>query len=342
MSFLDQPPALRAFRELFLAGRGLDVPRVRLAELPHWVSPVRAALPDGTRCDDWSAWVAPSYFYGFSSPGDPATVAAAVTAGADAGADCVLLPVVADPRPALAAGFVCVPWFFEAIYEVREDPAADLRASVGNKRAREVARLGERFTEAYRTRVVQADELRADPSLLDAFDRLHRLNLEKYGHRFNFYHRSVLDVLLRSELGDAATILFVDDLRTGGVVGTALGLLSADRREFADLVGGIDESQRRPGQNVYIGQTRALVRWGAELGVRRFLLGRGNEAQKIGLGANQIRTLYNCVLPLRQERDELVALAGAMTRRLSAGAAALVTSHHRDVTLPSIHEGVRP
>jgi hypothetical protein len=348
----------RLFALLYGTG-GAEAP-VRLGDVIHW----RAGL-DGCGLNDLSlnrstAYVPSGYFYRAhtSAPSEP-EVAAALRTAATRGADWVLYPTVRDEddtRALTASGFVALPWFVEAEYRVRHGLDADLRAQLGPGRHRELLRLVRRADERFFTTVTEGHDALTEAGVLESFDRVHRLNLLKYGHGANHFSADITHALADSPLG-SRLCLFRRHLRQGGdVVQAVLALIEDGGEAVHLLVQGIDHGRVPPGQNLYATSLYEIFRWGVRRGITVFNLGRGAERVKLNLGANAFHLLANHLGSVSitgtgsarreawEEDDEPARLRRASRRRLDIVCDGLREAVHRRgvvdlVRLPSSRNG---
>jgi hypothetical protein len=337
VSFFHSLAAQEVFRAMFCRAHGRAEAVAKLADVPHWVAPIHAHLPGGSGIEGRAAFLPAGYFYSMSTPVDPGAVEAAPGRALALDADCVLYPVVGDAgfvERLRSDGYVCIPWFFESSYVARDGLDADLRASCGAQQAREIRRLAQRYDEVYEARIVRGAEI--GTAELDEFDRLHRMNLAKYHHGFNFYDRAVLAHLLASELGAGLILYLTAERHTRRVVHGLLALIDPAESELVALVLGSDAGAQRAGQNLYVATQYTLLEWAEQRGVRRVSFGRGNQRQKVRLGANTVTLLHNGVKLLRGEADlapTVAAMTAWMRRELSA--LSELVGEHRAVTLPT-------
>jgi Acetyltransferase (GNAT) domain len=316
------------YRTLFCQMYGKPRPVVALSEIIHWWAIVRELGLGHLAINQQTAYVADGYFYAvhLSQPKQRQVKWAFAEARAHS-ADWVLFPVVRPDPPAAAlgtAGFQAVPWFVEAEYRVRAGVDDDLCAQLGKLRYRDLRRLVRRADEEYTHQILSGEEL-ADAKTLMTFDRLHQMNLEKYGHRHNHLSLPALRVLLESPLGGRLR-LFLRRPRAGGdPVQAALGLLDGSGRTMTLLAQSINRDAVLPRQNLYKAYFYQTYQWGVANGVEVFSLGRGAELKKLDMGANTFYRLDNHIAPLRQQgtadlailRDRLTASFADLYERIT-------------------------
>jgi hypothetical protein len=315
------------YRALFCTLHRSAAPVASLGQIPHWLGPARAALGRASDLERCRALVPSGCFYALSTPApSDIEVESALAEARDADAHAVLVPVIraGDDTAALAArAFRAIPWFLEASYDVSAGVETDLRVQLGGRKWRDLRKVARNYERDF------ALEVHAGPAIAESvreeFDRLHRLNLAKYGHAMNFYDREVVGCLLGSPLGAQVRVV-VSRRRSDGCAAQAL-LALAGADEMHLLVQGIDPAIVPPGQNLYRALVFLLFLAGAEAGVRRFHLGRGSEGLKLSLGANRFHRLDNHLwIDARAPAEwaaELDALAGAMSARAATAITAL-------------------
>ena len=304
----------------------LDRPVVPLGTIIHWRA-IATALGMERPFTDQSALVTADYFYQPHSPvPSAADLDAALTADTDAA--WILVPVL---RPSAAAwelaerGFVDLPWFVEAEYRVRDGVDQDLRAQLGSDRYRTLRRMVRRVGEHYAWQAYTGESL--TPDVWRSFDRLHRLNIERYGHSRNHFGGAVLNVLSTSPLAHSLCV-FRFERRTDGVpVQAVLAIRDGDHVRL--LVGGIDHATVPSAHNLYAAGYYATYQWGATHGIRVFNLGRGAPIDKLNAGANHFELLSNHLAPagsqdshdVRELRTRCLAAGRTMAEELGRRAA---------------------
>jgi hypothetical protein len=299
----------KAFCQLYRVRR----PCVPLGDIMHWRA-VIDALGVGSHLDHDLAYVPSGYFYQTHTPAP--TRSEVDMACRDArwqGARWVLYPVVRQPAAAASAelgGAVELPWFVSAEYRVRRGVDEDLRAQLGGARFREIARLARRAAGQVTWHASTGDPA---PDVLASFDRLHRLNLDRYGHQHNHFSLPILAELIRSPLRDNLCIFWHRQVRGGDPVQAVLALWSREAGRLHLLVQGIDHARAAPAVNLYATMLYRIFGWGAANGVRRFDLGRGAHTAKLNLGANWFGVVSNLLLPLAAgaERGDITGLRKA-------------------------------
>lgn len=313
------------YRQLFEALYGRLLPQ--LGDIIHW----RAAIDDLGLSDlslnRATAYLPSGYFVRTHTRApDAAHVTAALREAADNGAVWTLYPCVRDhddTRALAAAGFTRLPWFIEAEYRVRDGLDADLRAQLGPRRHRELLRLVRRADEQFDTTVVggQQNPIRAES--VDAFDRLHRLNIAKYGHGVNHFSAAIVGLLLNSPLAPRLRLFQRHPRRGGEAIQAVLALVDERRSAAHLLVHGIDHARVPPGQNLYATSLYGIFRWGLGRGITTFNLGRGADEVKLNLGANAFHPLANHLAATHRYRtgrdSELARLEHETRRRLDLG-----------------------
>ncbi|WBB75659.1 GNAT family N-acetyltransferase [Micromonospora sp. WMMD1128] len=272
-------------------------PAVPLSRIIHWRAVTADVGMQDDDCNLGTAFVPAGHFYEMHIP-----VPADERRRADrerarrAGADWLLYPQIrttGDTAALAVDGFLDLPWFIEAQYRVRAGVDDDLRAHLGNSRYRDLRRLVRRAAGEYDYRVLDGAEAAADPAALKDFDRLHALNLAKYGHRYNHLSATALDLVLDSPLRDRMRLFLRQSRADGATVQVVLCFLDPTGTELTILAQGIDPALVSPGQNVYRAAFYELYRWGEDHGVGAFSLGRGNEVKKLDVGANTYHLLAN-------------------------------------------------
>ncbi|MEV5651910.1 GNAT family N-acetyltransferase [Nocardia sp. NPDC052254] len=265
---------------------------VPLGRIMHWRS-VIAALGVGPVLGGDAAMVTRGYFYQpHTACPAPAEVRFDRSVAESVSASWLMYPVVRAGESAVLAdaGYASLPWFLEAEFVRSDDVDHDLRDLLGGTRFRELRRLGRRADEHFAWEVRAGTEIDAD-ALAD-FDRLHRLNLTKYGHGTNHFALPILRDLTESVVREHIRLFRYR--RPGGE--SVQAVLAMHRPESATLdllVQGIDHAVVSSSHNLYAAAIHRIYRWGAERGVRRFGLGRGAEQAKLGLGANRFHIVAN-------------------------------------------------
>jgi CelD/BcsL family acetyltransferase involved in cellulose biosynthesis len=305
-------PDTGIYRDLFCQMYGVDAPVVTLGEIIHWWRIVCDAGLDHLPINKEVGYVPDGYFYATHVPVPTASVVAEAIAQAHHHhADWILYPVIraAEPSRALReAGFVAVPWFVEAEYHLRAGVDADLRALLGKNRHGDMRRASRRAAELYRYEVLRADEI--DDAVLARFDRLHRINLDKYHHRHNHLSRAAVRAMLDSPLGAGLRLFLRFPHRGGEPVQAGLHLIDPTAGPAMSFVAqGIDRSAVPAGQNLYKAWFYDMYRWGADHGVTVFTLGRGAELNKFDMGANVFHLLDNHLAPTNGRADDAFTLA---------------------------------
>lgn len=309
-----------AFRDLFCVAQRSAVPVAPFDRLAHWMSPARALVEGGHAYADAPVFVPAGYFYQLSASAPKADeIDQSLAAAREHGAAYVMYPCVrhdADRGALVGRGFQPFPWFIESSCLRSGDLEAQMRAQLGSDRFRQIRRSLRRYHDDYETEIVVGQ---AAAALVHEFDQLHQRNLEKYGHRVNFYERAVLDRMFASSLGDNTFLFFSRDRRTATRVQGLLGLLDHAKQRVQLLVAGIDRSAVRPGHNVYLSAIFALYAWGEANGFSLFDLGRGKQLDKVRLGANRFRLLFNYVRGVdRPLHEDLVVVQEAARRKAEA------------------------
>ena len=319
------------YRTLFCQMYGVRSPAVVLGEIIHWWAIVRdAGLADLT-INKQTGYVPDGYFYTthVEVPSDRA-VCVALTDAARHDADWVLYPVVRavdHPEGMRNAGFMAVPWFVEAEYRVREGVDRDLRAQLGKNRHGDLRRASRRAAERYRCEVFGPEQISEES--LAAFDRLHQINLGKYGHKHNHLSLAALRLILASPLGAGVRLLLRYPRDGGTPVQAGLNLLDEAGRTMAFVAQGIDRDgvPTGEGQNLYKAWFYDMYQWGTEHGVDTFALGRGAELNKLDVGGNTFYLLENHLAPTRSaDTDEVKALRTRLTLQFSDVRAQLTES----------------
>lgn len=304
-------------------------PVVRLGQIMHW-SAVTNGFGLSDPVEQHPALVADGYFYRpHTPPPGQGTIETELARGATHGARWLLYPVVREHNAADLAdqGFTGLPWFLEAEFEVERDVDHDLRVLLGGARLRGLLRLVRRAAESFDWEVAAGAAV--DAAVLASFDRLHRLNLARYGHTHNHFSAPILADLAASPLG-ARLCVFRHRHRAGGQPAQAvLALHHPDSGELELLVQGIDHASVERGHNLYAAALYRIYRWGAARGVHRFNLGRGAQLTKLNLGANRFHLVSNQLAPIGGARAGLGPLRRAARAALEPAVAELRTAVER-------------
>jgi CelD/BcsL family acetyltransferase involved in cellulose biosynthesis len=314
----------KAFCQLYRVRR----PCVPLGDIIHWRA-VIDALGVGSHLDRDLAYVPSGYFYQTHTQAPTRSEMDGACRDAHRyGARWVLYPVVRQPAAAADAesgGAVELPWFVSAEYEVRRGVDEDLRDQLGGARTREIARLSRRAAGQV---TWDASTGEPAPDVLAAFDRLHRLNLERYGHRHNHFARPILAELIRSPLRDDLCVFRHVPAGGGDPVQAVLALWSREEALLHLQVQGIDHARVAPAVNLYATMLYRIFGWGVANGIRRFDLGRGAYAAKLNLGANRFQVVSNLLIPVAPgaEPDDLTELRKAAAHAVDAAVDQLRTT----------------
>jgi hypothetical protein len=341
------------YRRLFEQLYQTNGDTVRLGKIMHWNAVMRDLDRSGLRLNQELAYLPRGYFYGSHTPA-PGTSEIETDAGAALanGAHWLLYPAVRHPAPALnRTGFVDLPWFIATNYHVRSGLATDLRAQLGGRRHRELRRHIRLADEHFPSTVCYGRSALSEPGVMASFDRLHQLNLKKYGHRRNHYDSAALEVLLTSGLGDRLGVLLRHPRAGGPAVAATLFLDEPDGTCMHLLVQGIDHDVVQTGHNLYAASVLDLLEWGTGREIGLFDLGKSAETTKLGLGANSFHLLWNHLVPVADWthrtglRTELDDLRAAATARMRASLAALQAKVHRRgvahlIDLPLLPDGM--
>ncbi|NJP89874.1 GNAT family N-acetyltransferase [Nonomuraea sp. FMUSA5-5] len=306
------------YRDLFCQMYGVAAPAVVLGEMIHWWAIVREAGLGDQKLHRQTAYVPAGYFYAthVDAP-DARTVREARERAADLATDWVLYPVVkaADDTGALrAAGFTPIPWFVGADYRVREGVDEDLRGQLGKNRHGDLRRAARRAAERYDLELVSFPDITEEHLLL--FDRLHRLNLRKYGHQHNHLSLPALRAMLRTPLGAGLFLYLRRPLEGGPPVQAGLNLVEDGGRTMSFVAQGIDHAVVPSSQNLYKAWFYEMFQRGAGMGVDTFVLGRGAELNKLDMGANTFYLLENHLGPVG---DRETGEVERLRQRLRAG-----------------------
>lgn len=281
----------RAWRRLYDTPAG-DVP---LGRIVHWRAVVDT-LGIGAGLDHDRALVTRGFFY---QPHTAIPGLADLRADRDAarrlGARWVLYPVLRlDAADELADhGATLLPWFLEADYVPAGEVDRDLRTLLGGARFRDLRRLVRRADEHYTWEVFTGTDI--DDEVLVSFDRLHRMNLAKYGHRHNHFALPILRDLAASALGDRLCV-FRRRGSGGAPVQAVLALRGSHLDTLDVLVHGIDHATVPSAQNLYATALYRIYHWGQAHGIHRFALGRDAERVKLDLGANRFHVVANALI----------------------------------------------
>ncbi|MFI6367617.1 GNAT family N-acetyltransferase [Nocardia sp. NPDC050630] len=287
---------------------------VPLGEILHWRAVVEALGIESTAD---ATLLTGGYFYRphTSAPSESELDAARHEAAAG-GARWLLYPVVRDDDAGQVLArhdFVDLPWFIEAEFVAADDIDHDLRKLLGGTRFRELRRLVRRADEQFEWDVVTGSAI--DEDILMAFDRLHRMNLAKYGHTRNHFALPILRNLAKSSLGERMCV-FLHRRRDGTPVQAVLALHHPESNTVEALVQGIDHAALPAAQNLYATALYRIYHWGSAHGVNRFNLGRGAQLTKLKLGANRFHVVSN----------HIGSVAGTPTREFDAVRAAAQAS----------------
>jgi hypothetical protein len=269
-----------------------DVP---LGRIMHWRAVV-AALGVGAALDSDRTLVTRGFFYQpHTTPPELAELRADRCAAARLGARWLLYPVVrtSEARELAEHGGTLLPWFLEAEYVPTDEVDRDLRNLLGGARFRELRRLVRRADEHYTWEACTGSDI--DDEVLNSFDRLHHMNLAKYGHRHNHFAMPILHDLTASALRDRLCV-FRHRGFGGETVHAVLALRGRESDTLDVLVHGIDHVRVPPAQNLYATGLYRIYRWGVAHGIRRFALGRGAERVKLDLGANRFHVVANALI----------------------------------------------
>lgn len=325
VSYIHDRQDDEVFRRVFSLLYGTGGPIARLGDIIHWRAGVESLGLGGLSLNSAMAFVPNGYFYRAYTPAPSAAeIAKAHQEAAEWEAAWTLYPAVRDQddtRALTAAGFMALPWFIEAEYRVRDNLDTDLRAQLGASRHREILRLVRRADEQFVTTMTQGREALIDVGALESFDRLHQLNLAKYGHGTNHFSAAILRILIDSPLGPQLCVI-QRRRHDGATVQAVLALVDDGNATVHLLVHGIDHARVPPGQNLYATSLYEIFRWGLQRGIATFNLGRGAEHVKLNLGANVFHVLANhlarvCVQVRRESRAdaELISLREVARRR---------------------------
>ncbi|MEU1986030.1 GNAT family N-acetyltransferase [Nocardia sp. NPDC019395] len=293
---------------------------VPLGTIMHWRS-VAGGLGVVTSLDHDTALVSRGYFYRpHTPPPDAVDLEADRRAAAAAEAEWLLYPVIrtGDTGALGASGHPGLPWFVEAEFVPTGDIDRDLRTVLGGTRFRDLRRLVRRSDEHFVWEVTRGEQI--DDGTLVEFDRLHQLNLAKYGHRHNHFALPILRGLAASGLRERLCV-FGHRTRTGIPVQAALAVHYPESATLEILVHGIDHAAVPSSQNLYAATMYRIYRWGQAHGIGRFNLGRGAERVKLDLGANRFHVVANYLVPASGATtpdpvvDRLAAAARTATTR---------------------------
>jgi hypothetical protein len=331
MSMSGPEIADAVWRKAFCQLYRVSQPRVPLGDIMHWRA-VIGALGVGSHLDHDLAYVPSGYFYQTHTPAPTRSdVDLACRDARRNGARWVLYPVVPQPPAAAYAesgGAVELPWFVSAEYEVRSGVDEDLRDQLGGARTREIARLARRAAGQF---TWQASTGEPAPDVLASFDRLHRLNLDRYGHRHNHFAQPILAELIRSPLRDDLCIFRHLPAGGGDPVQAVLALRSPEEALLHLQVQGIDHARVAPAVNLYATMLYRIFGWGVANGIRRFDLGRGAHAAKLNLGANRFQVVSNLLVPVAPDAEpsDLTRLRKAAAHAIDAATDELRTTVRR-------------
>jgi hypothetical protein len=297
--FVQQPVALRAFRDLFTSLYGLREPVLPLCKVLQWYDGVRRFGAADHELHTVPTAVVGGWFYNTSTPAptQPA-VAEWLTEARRAGVEQVVIPAVrraATDSVLERSGFVGVPWSIEAECTLESGLDAHLRRQLGRDRHEGIRRIARRAEQRFHARYYFASELRQHPALIDTVARLHGCNVRKYEHAANFFSAPLLRQLLDSPIGDHLLVGVRYDAGTGSPVQTSISLLDRSSRQLYWLAVGIDHDQVSPQVNLFVADYYGVAALAHEHGIRTINLGRGNPVQKRRLGANRFYVVQNWV-----------------------------------------------
>ncbi|MFE9500634.1 GNAT family N-acetyltransferase [Streptomyces collinus] len=310
-------------RKLFGILYKTDSSVARLNDIIHWRAVTQALGLAHMSLNDDYAEVTPGYFYAAHStaPALPQNTGQ-LPAVAGEKATWLLYPALRqEMHRKLFGDNLGLPWFIESEYRVLSGVDVDLKQQLGSKRFRGLLRGVRLSNDMYTLSVACGQqEIMGSEGAVDAFDRLHRMNLTKYGHKRNHFSREILEVLLASPLGPNCT-LFLRAPRHGGAAVQAM-LALRHGAELHLLVQGIDHYRVPSSHNLYSALMYLTYAWGVESGITTFNLGRGNESSKLNLGANVFYPLLNHLLPRYSTsgvlNSELYGLHLAAKERINA------------------------
>ncbi|MEO7261932.1 MAG: GNAT family N-acetyltransferase [Jatrophihabitantaceae bacterium] len=297
--FVQQPVALRAFRDLFTSLYGLREPVLPLRDVLQWYDGVRRFGAADHELHTIPTAVVGGWFYNTSTPAPTHPAVAEWVAEAHrAGVGQVLIPAVrqaATDSVLDGSGFVGMPWSIEAECAFESGLDAHLRRQLGRDRHDGIRRIVRRVEQRFHARHYFASELRQHPTLIDTVARLHGCNVRKYEHAANFYSAPLLRQLLDSAIGDHLLVCVRYDAENGSPVQTSISLLDRSSRQLYWLAVGIDHDQVSPDVNLFVADYHGVAALALEHGIRTINLGRGNPTQKRRLGANRFHVLQNWV-----------------------------------------------
>lgn len=313
------------FRRLFCALYGSAEPNVALGRIIHWANVAHGLSASTTALDDCVAHVPSGYFYAPQTAAPvPDQVPSLIEQGGDARADVTLIPVVDRAKAATLrdAKFIELPWFVESRFISEGDVHASLRAQLGGDRYRRLRKQARKADAEYAFSIHWGESAKA---WIPTFDRLHRQNLAKYGHRSNHFAPSLVEMLFDSPLGARVGIALQTVRATGEAVQACLLAHDDHARMISLIVHGIDHDRVPRDQNLYASTIYDVYCWGAERGVRVFSLGRGAPNVKASLGANVFRPLANYVFPHQpQWTPQLLQLRALAEAAMQATMASLL------------------
>ncbi|MDC0677421.1 MULTISPECIES: hypothetical protein [Sorangium] len=316
-TLLESELALGVFEALFVRLYELSGPALPLQQIMHWVRRFQVDCP---AVDHERTLVFGGYFYNFSSVAPSADAIAEARARARAlGAAQLLVPTVrrTSDRAALRdAGFLALPWFIEAIVDLRDGVDAALAERLSLHQRKELARLVRRAEETYDLVFLEGEEALRDPAAMREVARLHGMNIEKYGHARNFYDEGTLAAIAASALGPHLLLCLRRERATGEAVQASVNFIDRTRGQLFQMVQGIDRARVPGGQNLYIAETLQMYRLAERAGLREVHLGRGGHPAKRKLGANRFRLLENWVYAPAAARAELTTLRAAAVQAL--------------------------
>lgn len=294
---IERSYAQHFYRKLFEALYGVPSPLLSLERILHWVNITRELGCLDLEINRAPTWIFGGYFFNTtSSMPDEQSLDSQMAMGRAHGAMQFLIPTVRESsscQPLLDRGFRPLPWFVESIFEIQKGLDQDLCERLGKKRHKEILRLWRKAETDYYVEQYTAVDLRVNPSVLRAVSELHRYNVDKYKHAFNFYSEEALLHLLASRLGDHLLICLRRDRETHEPVQTSISLVDTLCGQMYQLVQGIARDRVRAGQNLYIADTYHLYCLAEAKGITEINLGRGGPDQKSKLGANRFHMLIN-------------------------------------------------
>ncbi|MBW4575134.1 MAG: hypothetical protein KME08_07605 [Aphanothece sp. CMT-3BRIN-NPC111] len=293
---VETPEARKIFQNLFLELYSIEEPILRLDRIMHWVRRFGIETPN---LDKTPTLVLGGCFYNTSTPVPTSSeIAEYLEMGDKKGVHQFLIPTIRNNASVAALrshGFQPIPWFIEAIYEIKNGVDDDLRSQLGGKRFREILRLVRMAEKDYEFEFYTLEQIRTDPSILKTTADIHEFNVNKYGHAINFYSYSILKHISESVLGENLLICIYRDKETSQEVQASISLLDQSRSQMYTLVQGIDQEKIRKGHNLYIADKYQRYKFAERHGIREINLGRGNEELKLKLGANKFNLLNNWV-----------------------------------------------